>query len=95
MKIIKNDRRYAFCINIRNNEVTVAVLRPWLVGYGKYTLDLYYYGVGERSVDIWKKENETMSEFLQRVEKIVLKKLYILGTSILEDIKNIDDQSKE
>lgn len=95
MKIIKNGRRYTFYINIKNNEVIVATLSPWLIGYGKYTLDVYYYGIGERSVDIWKKENETMSEFLKRVEKIVLKKLYILGTSILEDIKNIDDQSKE
>lgn len=97
MKIIKNGRRYDFLISIRNKEVTVATLEPWLIGINRYTL--YYYGMeGEKSVDVWKKdvlvkEDEMWTEFLKRVEKIVLKKLYILGTSILEDIQHAENRT--
>lgn len=98
MKVIKNGRSYNFCINIKSHEVTVASLIPWIIGQGKYTLYLYYYG-GENSlshtVDVWVKENETHSEFLKRVEKIALKKMYILGTSILEGVGVVDDEMEK
>ena len=43
------------------------------------------------SIVVWEKENELFRDFLVRVEHMILKKLYAIGTSILEEIKNIDD----
>lgn len=39
--------------------------------------------------------DETHSEFLKRVEKIALKKMYILGTSILEGVGVVDDEMEK
>lgn len=40
---------------------------------------------------VYEQENELHKEFLERVRRIVLKKLYVIGSSILEEIKYIED----
>ena len=104
MKIVRNKSQYDFLIKIKNEYVTIACLRPWLLER-KYNLYFYYYGEeheagtyacnhfinGSVSIVVWEKENELFRDFLVRVEHMILKKLYVIGTSILEETKNIDD----
>lgn len=103
MKIVRNKSQYDFLIKIKNEYVTIACLQPGLLGR-KYNLYFYYYGEeyeagtyacnhfnGNVSITVWEKENELFRDFLVRVEHMILKKLYAIGTSILEEIKIIDD----
>lgn len=107
MKVVRNKRQYDFLIKIKNEYVTIATLQPFLLGE-KYNLYFYYYGEeynagtyacshfnGNVSITVWKKENELLRDFLVRIEHMILKKLYGIGTSILEEIKNIDDSDLE
>lgn len=42
---------------------------------------------GNVSIVVWEEKDELWTEFIERIEKIVLKKLYVIGNSILEEIK--------
>lgn len=102
MQIIKNGMNCDFKIKIGNDYITVATLQPWLRG-NKYNLYFYYYGMeyekgtysrqhfnGNVSIVVWEEKDELWTEFIERIEKIVLKKLYVIGNSILEEIKHAD-----
>lgn len=106
MKIVQNKSYYDFKIKIGNNYVTVATLQPWLLSKycHMYSLYFYYYGAeyeegtyacchrnGNERIVVYEQEYELHKEFLERVRRIVLKKLYIIGSSILEEIKYIED----
>lgn len=106
LKIVQNKSHYDFRIKIGNNHVTVATLHPWLFSKHnhKYSLYFYYYGAeyeegmyacchrnGNEKMMVYEQENELHKEFLERVRRIVSKKLYVIGSSILEEIKYIED----
>ncbi|MBD5534606.1 MAG: hypothetical protein HDQ99_02890 [Lachnospiraceae bacterium] len=102
MRIIKNKSNTDFQIRIGNQYVTVASLVPWLLSkhLHEYSLFFYYYGEefekgtyscqhinGNTRIKVWEQEDECWSEFIERVKKIVVKKLYVIGASILEEVK--------
>ena len=39
---------------------------------------------------VWLEEYERWEDFIRRISKIVSKKLYIIGSSILDEIKSIE-----
>ena len=39
---------------------------------------------------VWREEYESWDDFITRISKIVSKKLYIIGSSILNEIKYIE-----
>ena len=101
MRILKINRHYDFKIKIGNNYVTVATLIPWqFTCRYKYELYFYYYGSeyedglypcdrrnGNESITLYERQDEFFKDFLIRVQHIVQKKLYTIGTSIMEEIK--------
>lgn len=106
LKIVQNKSHYDFRIKIGNNYVTVATLHPWLFSKHnhKYSLYFYYYGAeyekgayacchrnGNEKMMVYEQEDELHKEFLERVRRIISKKLYVIGSSILEEIKYIED----
>lgn len=105
MKIEQIKSHYDFKIKIGNSYVTVATLRPWLFSKHshKYNLYFYYYGAeyeegtyacchknGNEKIMVYEQEDELYEEFLERVKRIVIKKLYTIGSSILDEIKFIE-----
>lgn len=104
MKIIKNNMHYDFKIEIANKYATVASLIPVVCNYGSYNLFFYYYGAGyqesaeknwfkngDNKITVRQKENELFEDFLNRVNQLILKKLYIIGASIMNEIKYIEN----
>lgn len=104
MKIIKSNMHYDFKINIANKYVTVASVIPVVCNYGSYNLFFYYYGAeyqesaeknwfknGDNKITVRQKENELFEDFLNRVSQLILKKLYIIGASIMNEIKYIEN----
>lgn len=98
MKIVRQKLSYDFQIKIGNSYVTIAKLQPWFNSkhFHKYELYFYYYGEefeagtfasshfnGNESITVWQQKDETFSEFLIRVKKIIHKKLYIIASSII------------
>ena len=105
MKIVQNKSHYDFRIKIGSNYITVATLHPWLFSKHnhKYNLYFYYYGAeyeegtyacchrnGNEKMVVYEQEDELHKEFLKRVTRIISKKLYVIGSSILEEIKYIE-----
>lgn len=97
MKIVQNKSHYDFRIKIGNDYITVATLHPWLFSKHnhKYNLYFYYYGAeyeeGTYACCVYEQEDELHKDFLKRVTRIVSKKLYVIGSSILEEIKHIEN----
>jgi len=102
IKIVEHKNKINFQIKIGNKYVTVAVLQPWILSkhLHKYSLYFYYYGEefemgtyarehinGNVRITLWMQEDECWNEFIERVKKIVIKKLYVIGNSILEEIR--------
>lgn len=107
MKIVEQKLNYDFQIKIGNSYVTVAKLQPWFISkyFRKYNLYFYYYGAefeegtyarnhfnGNVSITVWQQEDERFCDFMNRVKKIIRKKLYVIGNSILEDLKMGEDE---
>lgn len=105
MKVVQNRRNTDFQIKSGNKYVTVASLVPWFISKhsNKYELYFYYYGEeytkgtyacqhinGNVSMTVWREEYEGWDDFITRISKIVSKKLYIIGSSILNEIKYIE-----
>lgn len=105
MKVIRNRRNSDFQIKIGNRYVTIASLVPWFISKhsNKYELYFYYYGEeytkgtyacqhinGNVSTTVWREEYESWDDFIRRISKIVSKKLYIIGNSILDEVKYIE-----
>ena len=92
MKVVENKSNTDFKIKIGNKYVTVATLVPWLFSkhLHKYYLYFYYYGKEEGIITVWKQEYEFWDEFIERIQKMISKKLYMIGSSILEEIKYIE-----
>lgn len=44
---------------------------------------------------VWKEKYELRDEFILRISKIVRKKLYTIGSSIIEEIKKIDVENSD
>lgn len=106
LKIVQNKSHYDFKIKIGNNYITVATLHPWLFSKHnhKYNLYFFYYGAeyeegtyscchrnGNEKIVVYEQEDELHKEFLKRVTRTVSKKLYVIGTSIVEEIKYIEE----
>ena len=106
MKIVQNKLYYDFRIKIGSDYITVARLQPWLFSKHnhKYNLYFYYYGAeyeegtyacchrnGNEKIMVYEQEDELHKEFLKRVTRIISKKLYAIGSSILEEIKYIEE----
>ncbi len=102
IKIVEYKSNINFQIKIGDKYVTVATLQPWLLSkhLHKYSLYFYYYGEefekgtyacqhinGNVSITLWMQKYECWDEFIERVKKVVVKKLYVIGNSILEEIK--------
>jgi len=102
IKIVKDKNNINFQIKIGDKYVTVATLQPWILSkhLHKYSLYFYYYGEefekgtyarehinGNVSITLWMQKDEYWDEFIERVKKVVFKKLYVIGNSILEEIK--------
>lgn len=107
MKIVRNEKgSIDFKIKIANHYVTVATLvPPFFISSKKYSLYFYYYGEefnkgayacshfnGNVSITIRRREYECLEDFIERVEKIVIKKLYLIGSSIIEEIKQVENK---
>ena len=105
MRIVQNKSNTDFQIKIGNQYVTVASLVPWILSKHSHVYSLYFYYYGEEfekgiyarqhingnvSIKVWMQEDEFWSEFIERVKKIVTKKLYVIGNSILKEIKYIE-----
>lgn len=105
MRIVKNKSNTDFQIKIGNKYITVASLVPWPLSkhLHKYFLYFYYYGEefekgtyacehinGNVKITLWIQEDEFWDEFIERVKRIITKKLYTIGSSILEEIKYIE-----
>ena len=105
MRIVKNGSNTDFQIKIGSQYVTVASLVPFFLSkhLHEYSLYFYYYGEefekgtyacqhinGNVSITVWKEKNEYWKDFIKRIQKIIIKKLYIMGNSILEEIKYIE-----
>lgn len=105
MRTVKNKSNTDFQIKIGINYVTVASLVPFFISKhsNKYSLYFYYYGEeyekgtyacqhvnGNVSITVWREKYERWEDFIERVQKIIVKKLYIIGSSILEEIKYIE-----
>ena len=105
MRIIKDRMNIDFQIKAGNRYVTVATLVPWFISKHscKYELYFFYYGEeyakgtyacshfnGNVSMTVWREKYELKDEFILRISKIVRKKLYVIGSSIINEIKNID-----
>ena len=105
MRIVQNKSNTDFQIKIGNQYVTVALLVPWILSKHSHVYSLYFYYYGEEfengiyarqhingnvSIKVWMQEDEFWSEFIERVKKIVTKKLYVIGNSILKEIKYIE-----
>lgn len=105
MKVVRNKRSVDFQIKIGDKYVTIASLVPYLISkhLNKYSLYFYYYGEeytkgtyacqhvnGNVSMTVWLEEFECWEDFIRRISKIVSKKLYIIGSSILDEIKSIE-----
>ena len=105
MRIVQNKNDTDFQIKIGNQYVTVASLVPWILSKHSHVYSLYFYYYGEEfekgiyarqhingnvSIKVWMQEYEFWSEFIERVKKIVTKKLYVIGNSILKEIKYIE-----
>ena len=50
---------------------------------------------GNVSMTVWKEKYELRDEFILRISKIVRKKLYTIGSSIIEEIKKIDVENSD
>lgn len=102
IKIVRYKSNINFQIKIGNKYVTVAILQPWLLSKHLHMYELYFYYYGEEfekgtyacqhvngnvSITVWQQKGELWDEFIERVKKIVSKKLYVIGSSILEEIK--------
>lgn len=94
-----------FQIKIGDKYVTVASLIPWFISdhFHKFELYFYYYGEeytkgtyacqhvnGNVSMTVWLEKYECWDDFIRRISRIVSKKLYIIGSSILDEIEYID-----
>lgn len=103
MKIVKENLRYNYQIKVGNTYVTVATLTPWIANCNKYELYFNYYGEeyenglhacnhknGNEGITCAQKENEYFDDFLKRINKIVLQKLYVIGNSIMKEIRYIE-----
>lgn len=105
MKTVKNGSNTDFQIKIGNKYVTIACLVPWFISdhFHKYELYFYYYGEeynkgtyacqhknGNESMTVWLEEYECWEDFIRRINKIISKKLYVIGNSILDEIKSIE-----
>lgn len=105
MKIIKNGNSTDFQIKKGDTYVTVASLVPWFLckHFNKYDLYFYYYGDefyqghtpnkhfnGNVSFTVWREKYEHPDDFIKRVSKIVAKKLYAIASSILEEIRYME-----
>lgn len=105
MKVVRNKGNTDFQIKIGDKYVTVASLVPWIISkhLHKYQLYFYYYGKeyekgtyacqhinGNVSMTVWQEEWECWEDFIRRISKIVSKKLYIIGSHILAEIKCIE-----
>lgn len=47
--------------------------------------------MGIKKMVVYEQEDELHKEFLKRVTRIISKKLYVIGSSILEEINYIED----
>ena len=105
MKIVDSESKTYFKIKIGTKYITIATLVPWLLSKHShiYNLYFYYYGAefnegiyarshfnGNVRIKVWQEDYETWNDFIKRVKKIVLKKLYVIGNSILDEIKYIE-----
>lgn len=105
MKTVKNGSNTDFQIKIGDKYVTIASLVPWFISehFHKYELYFYYYGEeytkgtyacqhinGNVSMTVWLEKYERWEDFIRRISKIISKKLYIIGNSILDEIKSIE-----
>lgn len=105
MKVVRNRRNTDFQIKTGNVYVTIASLVPWFISKhsNKYELYFYYYGEeytkgtyacqyinGNVSITVWQEEWECWEDFIRRISKTVSKKLYTIGSSILDEIKSIE-----
>lgn len=110
MRIVKNKRNTDFQVKIGNQYVTVASLVPWLISphMSHYELYFYYYGEefqqgtyacqhrnGNESIHVWQEEYELWNEFLYRIKKLISKKLYVIGSSVLNEIKYVDLENSD
>lgn len=93
-----------FQIKIGDKYVTGASLVPWILSkhLHKYELYFYYYGEeyekgtyacrhvnGNVSMTVWQEEYECWKDSIRRISKIVSRKLYIIGSCVLDEIKYI------
>lgn len=95
MVIVNNGKNTDFRIKIGNKYLTVASLIPQIINnhyFDKYELYFCFYGDDYRNTGIivWKEFCETWDDFIKRISKIVFKKLYVIGSSILSEIKYIE-----
>lgn len=105
MKIVDSGSKTDFKIKIGTKYMTIATLTPWLFSKHShiYNLYFYYYGAefnegiyarnhfnGNVRIKVWQEDDETWNDFIKRVREIVLKKLYVIGNSILDEIKYIE-----
>ena len=102
----KNKSNTDFQIKIGNQYVTVASLVPWFLSKHLHMYSLYFYYYGEEyekgtyacqhvngnvSITVWREKYELWEDFIERIKKIITKKLYIIGSSILEEIRYIEE----
>lgn len=107
MKIKNIKSNTDFQIKISGKYVTIASLVPYLPRkhLNEYSLYFYYYGQefeegiyasqhinGNTRMKVWQQEDECWRSFVKRVKKIVIKKLYVIGSSILEEINYEEDE---
>lgn len=106
MKIVENGYNTEFQIKICGKYITIASLVRWFYSkhFHKYNLFFYYYGKefekgefanehinGNVKITMWMEEDELWEEFIERVKNVVYKKLYIIGNSILEEIRYLEE----
>lgn len=87
MRIIKEGyQRVLYQVKIRNRFVTVATLQEQLFSLTKYKLIFSYYG-RNTVFTIYQKDLELYDEMVERVAKMVKKRLYLIANEILTSIK--------
>lgn len=106
MKIVKNGSKTDFQIKRGDTYVTVASLVPWFLSahFHKYELYFNYYGEefyqgttpnqhfnGNVSFTVWQEKGEYYKDFIKRIKRIIDKKLYSIASSILEEIRYVEE----